>query len=538
MWRVVIIDDDERVLNGLKKVIPWRNLSCKCVGVAKNGKAGLDIIRREIPDIIITDIYMPQKNGLDMIKQLREEGYDGKVVILSGYSDFEYARTAMRLNINDYLSKPSSRDTIEKVLIKIIDQLESQLKKRISLTKLHKKMQLYEPVIEKEWGRSVLTGMNFLNRHTDPPLSIIQNWSIKSHVTLVITYESKVFRDSLFLKNENLFKFATSNIVKETIRIIFDDFLYAEIHPYQYAVCIHMSKSDLKRYNDNLKNLKYELVNNIKKVLKQNVFVTTGGIKSNWEEISKSTKEAIEKLPSEVTSKTIDRSKSIYTTSKSISLLTDTIQINSELYNVIRYADNEKANRIITSIFTQLKNKPFHKPSAIHLGIEIWTLITYSLNDIGISINDIYQDGLDVYQIFSDQNSWETLYEELKEIIFQVCNHQVRTENLSHRKLVEQVCEIMEKKLEENLTLNDIADKLLISRNYLGTVFKKVTGESYRDYLTRLRMKKAKKMILEGNYLIYEVTEKVGYKTPAYFSTVFKKYTGYTPTELIQSRVK
>jgi two-component system response regulator YesN len=103
---------------------------------------------------------------------------------------------------------------------------------------------------------------------------------------------------------------------------------------------------------------------------------------------------------------------------------------------------------------------------------------------------------------------------------------------------VEQMIDYVQERLHENITLQDIANELYISRNYLGQIFKKVVGESFKNYLTRIRMEKAKKMIQEGHFLIYEVSEKVGYVNRAYFTTAFKKYTGYTPTELINKKCK
>jgi two-component system response regulator YesN len=85
----------------------------------------------------------------------------------------------------------------------------------------------------------------------------------------------------------------------------------------------------------------------------------------------------------------------------------------------------------------------------------------------------------------------------------------------------------------ENVTITELTNKVFISRNYLSQIFKNATGESFNQYLNRVRMEKAKSLILEGKYLVYEISEMVGFKNTAYFSTQFKKYTGFTPKELI-----
>ncbi len=93
-------------------------MDIEVIGTAQNGNEGLDQINTHQPDIILTDIFMPAMNGIEMLKQLREQGNEAEIVILSGYQDFMYARSAMKLNVNDYLSKPSTIDEIENAIKK------------------------------------------------------------------------------------------------------------------------------------------------------------------------------------------------------------------------------------------------------------------------------------------------------------------------------------------------------------------------------------------------------------------------------------
>ena len=97
----------------MKRVIPWGELNAEWAGEALNGQDGLEMIRETQPDIVITDIYMPVMSGLDMIEHLRKDGFGGKIIILSGYSDFEHARQALRFNVSDYVSKPISVPTLK-----------------------------------------------------------------------------------------------------------------------------------------------------------------------------------------------------------------------------------------------------------------------------------------------------------------------------------------------------------------------------------------------------------------------------------------
>ncbi|SFL48012.1 response regulator transcription factor [Salibacterium qingdaonense] len=535
MWKIVIIDDEDKVLRGMKRIVPWEALNCEWSGEAKNGQQGLEVIRRVQPDLVITDVYMPVKNGLDMVEELRNEGYEGRVVILSGYSDFEYARKAMRLDIDDYLSKPASRTTIEEVLKNVVARLEERTMEKLQFLELRKKVQWYEPLIEKEWIKSIVTGTSM---GTDPPEALqplLKQWEKQDHFIILLTYTNQLEESDLFQKDWYLFRFAAGNVIKEAVRQRFLDFEFIECHTHQTALFVHVPKGFQDEENMR-ETVKQEVKESLRIYLHLDVIITFSSFTGNWADIHTSTKEAIEHLPLRSDVPLLPEVKEETGWTGQLPVLTDSMEWNQQLSSAIRYADEGKACTIIDGLFEKLRHETFHQPSAVHLGIEMWTMMTYALFDIGIRIRDMFPEHFDIYSVLSRQQSWEGTASELKEIVMKICHHQKWDENLKHRQLVEQMTAFVQERLHENITLHDLSDELFISRNYLGRIFKKVAGESFKDYLTRVRMEKASNMIQEGHYLIYEIAERVGYGNPAYFSSLFKKYTGYTPTELIQKR--
>ncbi|GIQ65017.1 hypothetical protein PACILC2_35850 [Paenibacillus cisolokensis] len=149
MWRIAIIDDDRQVLAGMRNIIPWGELNAVYAGEAEDGKQGLELVRQANPDIVITDIYMPVMNGLEMLEALRQSGCTSRFVILSGYSDFEYARQALRLEVTDYLTKPVSIATIRNVLRKVIRSLEEEAAERQEQHELMEQVSQFRPYLEK-----------------------------------------------------------------------------------------------------------------------------------------------------------------------------------------------------------------------------------------------------------------------------------------------------------------------------------------------------------------------------------------------------
>ncbi|MDD3794674.1 MAG: response regulator [Lachnospiraceae bacterium] len=126
MYKVVIIDDEPVIVEGLSRTVHWDKWECQVVGTAYSGDEGIELIRQKKPDIIITDISMPGKSGLVMIAGIRSEFPDTRVTILTGYRDFDYAREAIRLGVDRFLLKPSRMDELEGAVECMTQHLKKQ----------------------------------------------------------------------------------------------------------------------------------------------------------------------------------------------------------------------------------------------------------------------------------------------------------------------------------------------------------------------------------------------------------------------------
>lgn len=124
MYKIFLADDEIWETIGLKKLLEKTGLPVKAAGEAENGIVALEQIEKIKPDILITDIRMPGMSGLELVKKIREKGLDTEIILLSGYAEFEYARTAMRWGVQDYLLKPVDLEKLGQALKKIIDQKE------------------------------------------------------------------------------------------------------------------------------------------------------------------------------------------------------------------------------------------------------------------------------------------------------------------------------------------------------------------------------------------------------------------------------
>ncbi|GFN31065.1 response regulator transcription factor [Paenibacillus xylaniclasticus] len=540
MWKIVIIDDDRQVLQGMKQAIPWDELNAEWAGEAMNGVDGLEVIQRVQPDIVLTDIYMPVMNGLDMIERLREAKFGGKIIILSGYSDFEYARQALRLEVADYLSKPVSLSTLKEVLGRALDQLASEEESRIRLDELERKLMAYEPFIEKEWVKSAVSGTLDRAFRSDELLpEDCRYWRNSSHAVIGIEVVRDVRASQLSLSDWNLFRFAIGNIVNEIVSEYTDQYEYIELHSTRSALVLHPQKELTERESaERLEKVGKKLIDSMRNYLKLIIRVGIGKVKSDWRDIPDSTEEAFRAI--ELKRHPVSGGYEVYTNmfgssaDEGSSAAMRPVKFYSELTGAMKTSQQSLANEIVDDYIGRLENMQDVTPDYLQrTASELWGILAYSLYDVGMVLDDLFRD-VHLPEELAGLTRPAQLGEWLKNKIAVICTSREWRGNSKHRQAVDFMIQYIHEHYAEDMTLADLADKVFISRNYLSIIFKNMTGETFNNYLTRVRIEKAKELLMERKMLVYEVAEQVGYKNVPYFSTLFKKFTGMNPTELVK----
>lgn len=283
MFKIAIIDDERQVLQGMKRVIPWEELEAEWVGEAMDGEQGLELIRKTQPDIVLTDIYMPVMSGLDMIEKLRNENFQGKIIILSGYADFEYARHALRLNVHDYLSKPVTVQTIREVLQSAISKVEQENMKRYELAELEKKLMLYEPFVVKEWLKSVATGVGNLSfTNIKEIINYKRKWEHNMHAVMGLQIMRNAAVSDVMPNDHNGWRFSVQRIIHELLQEVGLESEIIELHSHQIALWIHLDSSlNQEETYSNLRMLGKKMIGRMEAELDLTIHVGIGTVKNH-----------------------------------------------------------------------------------------------------------------------------------------------------------------------------------------------------------------------------------------------------------------
>ncbi len=535
MIKAVIIDDDMTTIHGLTRSVRWNDYGIEVAGTAKNGREGLEQVRAHRPEIILTDIYMPVMDGIEMLKALREEGNRAEVIILSGYEDFKYAQSAVKLQVNDYLSKPATLDEIERVLQEVADKIrkkmhsereEKELRELLERNLSTTKKQMLKGLLEPGFCQTA-----FFDKVSD---YLKMDLSRQYFTVLLIEFFINRERNSYRPRDLSLFAYAVKNIVDELSQ--YKKGVYVADIQRNLITVIVSTPAQVKRENvkRQVTQMAAEFLENIQKYLKLQVWASVGLAADHVSGIPKSYASAIDLLAQreKMSDKQLITEEDIKDISKT------TVRRPMESYQAIVDAVMMGQEDLVEERIAEL-TKNLHKgaiPSISVLrefSIDIVAVLALALHDHGLQVEDIHA-GFNMYKELELLYSVDDFAAWLRDLLLPVCEVMNRRGSQKHRKTIEFIMRYVQEHYSEDITLDVLAEKVYLTRNYLSQIFKQATGENYNSYLTRVRMEKAKELMLSGNYKVFEISQMVGYKNNAYFSQLFKKHTGLNPSEINQ----
>ncbi|TMV49427.1 response regulator [Paenibacillus mesophilus] len=533
MIKAVIIDDDMTTVQGLSRSVRWEEFGIRVVGTAINGKEGLEQIEAHRPDIILTDIFMPVMNGIDMLKALREAGNTSEVIILSGYEDFKYAQSAVKLRVNDYLSKPATLDEIERVLKEAVDKItrrdtvekeERELRELLAYNLPTTKRQLFKGLLEPGFSQTAFyhkvsdyLKLDLSNRHFSVVL-----------IEFFVNRERNTYRPN----DLALFAYAVKNIVDE-LADPKDGVYVADIQRNLVSVIVAApTHAKQERARRQAIHVAEELLEHVRSYLKLQVWAAVGSVAEHVGDIPKSYASAVELLASResMPDKQLLLQEDVRELARPVSRRP--IESCQAVVDAMMVGEEELMELRIGELTRALREGAAPSISELReFAIDIVGIVSLALHEHGLQIEHFRPDfsmfkELELVYGIADFSGW------LRDLLVPICRAMDERSSQKHRKTIDFIKRYVQQHYAEDITLDLIAEKVYLTRNYLSQIFKQETGENYNGYLTRVRMEKAKELLLTGNYKVFEIAQIVGYKNNAYFSQLFKKHTGYYPSEL------
>lgn len=528
MYKILIADDETFVRNLLEKNLQASGLPIEICASAGDGEEALQKALETHPDILVTDISMPFKNGLDLIKELQEQGVGAKTIIISGYDEFDYARTAIALGVTDYLLKPFMPKELTEVVEKIIRELDGQKALNQNLQMLIEQADQNVSLNRERILKTILEGREISESETE-------------QLGFLPGQEKRYYLSSILILKGTMKDLETAEQVEEFIKLAQSGYFPKELliravslEPSKLAVCFCGK-------NKNEADFMEKLVNGLKSFAKSmeqyydivpyaalgRVYKTVSGLRDSYLDALETWKDA---LNPEKKIRIYGEKKEEFHQTGEISTKLRTMK--SCIRGAVCSGNESEALSLLKQLmvlYTSVSNK-----GGDYIIISAGELI------FGIA-DDMEKNGFgrpdkkDIPQLKSHMTAGSLLeIHELLERYIQICCIKVK-ENLSANRsevAVHLVQSYIEDHLRDNmLSAEDAAELVHFSVSYLREIFKDITGESFNEYLIRKRMEKAGELLRKTSMKVSDIAEQCGYDNQRYFSSSFKKFYGCTPTE-------
>lgn len=530
MIKVLIADDELRICELIFRLIDWESLGMSVIAVAHDGRETIKIIKNEMPDIVITDIRMPGYNGVDVIRIGKEYNSDIQFIIISGYSQFDYAQNAIHYGVSDYLLKPVKAEELTKALLRIknrIDknnQMYSQVKKAWTLEQQNRRLYREQLIMEIAHGKGfdVLTkDMNTLNEQYKYEF-------IPGFFTIVIVkadglnFEEKTESSFLYEKIQQSLSFAFAPVMQEMQGTMLDNGTYIFLFNYEneYAEIesqIHRLLNQMLLQKDVFKKL--------------HLTIGLGKRVNCLVEVGKSYETAYLAIKDRIlvgTDRIIEGKEKIVVQDYKDYFL-HTVR---ELENVVENLDDKRISDIIQEWGTALsKDKEINGYQIEQSAKALVNSYLLSMQKNNYTLDE--DDNLlkDFMKSIENCISLGEIQELLSGTLEQSLSEYRHKRALSGSKPIRDEKEYIRNNLAGNLTIQEVSEYVGYSSAHFSVRFKQECGITFSDYVMESRIEKSKELLKNTRETIESIAAAVGYSDVKSFTKNFKKYTEVKPSQ-------
>ncbi|ANX02460.1 DNA-binding response regulator [Thermoclostridium stercorarium subsp. leptospartum DSM 9219] len=532
MFKVMIIDDEPIIRKGIKNILNWEKFDCEVCAEASDGEEGKIIIEKYRPDILITDIRMPGTDGLKMISEVKALIPDCKIIVLTGYRDFDYVQEALKLGVFDFVLKPSKIEELTTIIHRAVEELKKLKNRAEEFNKLKKLFEQNIPILREKFLYDLMYEI-YPNTEEILPRAELLGVKIESFFLLVVEIDTDENK-KLSQYEKNLYLFG---IVNTFMDVFSDSFSVIDVPLKDRGVAFILQGGNEK---EKLHNLISDKCNYLQELLINCFgFTVTVAVSSEGRgimQLPEKFRECIEALERKFY---IGNGTVIFYNDMSWFLKFEDYSVLEEYQKLLLDGIKTGNEAIVMKRIEDIKK---YINSLDHLNMEYlknfyWGIITY-INNIRLSVamasNESKVESINIislHNMISKSENINELNDLLKEVSLSITAKINNYNNKSIKLILRNALEYIHQHYSEQLTLNDVAEHVYVSPSYLSRMFKKELGKNFVDYLNGLRIEKAKELLMDPKYKTYEVAEIVGIPDAHYFSRLFKKYEGLSPTE-------
>ena len=545
LYRIILVDDEEEVRKSIIRKIDWTAVGFAVVGDAENGEDALEKIENLEPDVVLTDIRMPYMDGLTLAERIRQKYPSMKIVIFSGYDDFEYAKQAIKLNVTEYILKPVNVEELTAILKRIKTNLDEEIEQKRNVNLLRENYKRSLPILREQFLKDLISRpmdgetVQTLLREYDIPLAGAKKW-IAIAVELELEQELTQEEAPLPLHEEkNLIPISVMQILSENLKPGYR-FSLLSFSGSADAKIAGIAAIDENNSQTELINILGDICKEIRKTLKVPVTIGIGHSAQKLENISRSFQSALDALGY----------RSVVGTGSTIYIndvepgIGGKLQFGSEeesaLIQAIKFGPEEKIRETVRGIVDRMNEARVHARQQQAYILSVANCMIQLIQQYDLNMEEIFAEdplGPDPFTVIQSMLNRENFSRWLYQTALKINNALSRERDYAARQVIEKAKQyIMDNYQDPGLSVEQICRYLHMSPAYFSTMFKKATGQTYIAYLTEVRLNKAVELLNMTDEKTYVIASQVGYQEQNYFKKKKKKRFGVSPTKFRGSR--
>lgn len=517
MFKVLIVDDDMIVRVGIKMIADWKKHEMEVIGEASDGYQGMEIFHLYNPDLILTDIKMPGMDGIEMLKQIRAENSDVRIILLTNYDDKENLKEAIRYGANDFIAKNElNEEMMEKLLQKEFYELQK-----------NKKSAGYEPAFEikkKTVNFFFETGV----RNSDYEKEFIENFQILENTR----FSAGIIQISSKKEKSDVSEKVSTERLMQVISGVLTGFPQSIIWENKWNKIVIFVFDNKEKLNESqFYDLCVSVSNVIKLYTKAITHICASGLITSVEELYLLKSQ----LSKSILISTFFEGNKIVTyqqaqdISSNTNITRDHKNFLQKLYlcHLSQYDEVKKICRYLIQEASREKN--INLKRLLCSEFVAWYRRNISIIE---TVTDENMSGIE-YNLFLSAFDDKELEERINCLLDQL-EETLQECHITENDTINNILSYISQNYTTSLSLTDVAEYVHLSKSYVSTLFNNVMHVSFAEYLSKFRIEKSKEILTLTNYKISEVSELVGFSSEKYFSVTFKNITGITPKEYRQ----
>lgn len=524
MYRMIVVDDEAWIRERLVHTIDWDQLGFGVVHEATCGEEALALAAEVQPDLILTDIRMPHMDGLELIERLKERRLAAKVVIISGFSDFEYAKKALSLGASDYILKPVEDDDLLGVVARCLEQIETDRQKEALLKKADDQVNKRLPLLKEMLFSKLIMGHKPDEQKLRDTLADfgLTNKGLR-HACLVLQVPEAEALPTERKPDANFIPFVLRNLLQDLLPSVSEnEIVFAHADEVMCIVSSFEGDDALARtcltMSDDIRNIVHKIVGSA-------LVIGLGGAVGDLLDISASYRQAKQMLLHGY----LDSGRSKDTKSAAGPHKTGGYRLydTEALINHIRVGNKAAALASLDQIVRE--NRGIRPIDLKFIYIDIVNSVVRTAVEGSGAAEDFSKFSLHFFELLQQSQSTDEIHGLLGDTITRIIGFLEHSQSKKRRKVIEKALEYMELHYTEELNLNAVAERFYLNASYFSKIFKEELGVSYTKYLMEFRVNKAAELMSDPTLKIYEISRRVGYEDVQYFTKMFKSFKGVTP---------